>query len=166
MIASIGIIFSIILGFASFIYSWKNSNKTIYINSITTLRTKWLDSFKQDLSTFLGLIRANYFFKFKNTKYDEDFVDIIQLHYKIILNLNPKDDFDKQIIDKLKDIINQIGEKITPGEKLNKLEITINELMTLSQKITKIEWEGIKEESVQGILSKKVKANLRKKYLE
>lgn len=166
MIANIGIIFSILLGSASFIYSWKNSNKTIYINSITSLRTKWLDSLKQDLSAFLGLIRANFFFKFANTKFDEDFVKINQLYYKILLNLNPKDDFDKLVIEKLKEIIEQLEGKITSAEKLNKLEVTIGELITLSQKITKIEWEGIKQESIRSMLNKREKEKLRKKYLD
>ena len=87
MITNIGIIFSILLGFASFIYTLHNTNKTTYINSITTLRSKWLDSFKQDFSNLLGVIRATYFYTFKNPNIAENFITINQLYYKGIVSI-------------------------------------------------------------------------------
>lgn len=79
----------------------------------------------------------------------------------IKLQLNRSDNFDKKLIDKINTIPN-----LTAPQKNNELTKEINELIELTQDLLKLEWEGVKEESKKGNLSKRKKDKLYEKYLK
>jgi hypothetical protein len=160
-IALIGIVVSLIVGGSGLIIGILNSRKTIYINSVTSLRTKWLDNIKTYLSEFCGLT-YNYTLSLDPTKDQRDVVEKIdKLRFLIKLNLNPNDKFDQKLMEKIDKIPN-----LTNPKKLNELTTELNELTRLSQKMAKHEWEGIKAEAREGILSDVKKKTLREKYLD
>lgn len=161
IIALIAIIVSLVVGGAGLIIGILNSRKTIYINSITSLRTKWLDNMKSYLSEYCGLT-YNYTLSLDPTKDQSALVEKIdKLRFLIKLNLNPNDKFDQKLMEKIDVIPN-----LTNPKKLEELTAELNELTRLSQKMAKHEWEGIKAEAIEGILNDKKKKALRTKYLE
>ena len=161
IISLIAIIVSLIVGGAGLIIGIKNSRKTIYINSVTALRTKWLDNMKGYLAEFFGLT-YNFTLSLDPNKDHSELIERIdKLRFLIKLNLNPNDKFDVVFMQKLDDIPNY-----TFAKKFDTLNEKLFELTILSQKMAKHEWEGIKAEAIEGILSDSRKAELRQKYLE
>lgn len=154
------VIIAFIVGLAGLIIGIINSKKTIYINSITTLRTKWLNEMKDYISEFCGLT-YNYGISNLPRSSHTDLVERIdKLRFLIKLNLNPKDDFDKLILEKI-DVIPTLTNK----RDFTELTKELDELTILSQKMVKLEWEGIKAEAKSGILKNSKKTKLRSKYL-
>ena len=78
------------------------------------------------------------------------------LKYQIMLYLNPEDKlWDTKIIS----LIDSIR-----GDIENNPETKIKELIIITQYLLKIEWEGVKLESINGEISLKEKKKLNKKY--
>lgn len=86
---------------------------------------------------------------------------IDKLRFLINLQLNRFDPFDKQIISKIDIIVN-----LSNPRTIDDLTMEINNLIELTQDLLKLEWEGVKEETKRGNLSKKRKQELYKKYLK
>ncbi len=172
----LGIILSFIVGFAGVWIGLRNSRKTIYINAITTARIKYIQDLRNSISEFCGLIHT---YREEYKKYETDleisltdqekekaklvlkelydmYKRVDNLKYLIRLHLNIEDEyFDKEIIRLTDEIIDKSEEE--PKEK-------INELITIMQFLLKLEWEGAKLESSIGIVSKRKKKLLYKKY--
>lgn len=164
IVALIGIGITLIISIITLIFSVLSSKKTIYVNTVTTLRSKWLDQMKSDLSEFIALIsdsiinnRNIYEPKEMNLKYDLE-----RIYRKIELNINPNDEYDRKLISMIKNITRNYD----CGAKNQRIKENIEELVLYTQKITKLEWEGIKLESINGVVSKKEKKKLINKYLE
>lgn len=160
IIQIISITISFIVGLSGLVIGIINSRKTIYINSVTTLRTKWLNEMKDYISEFCGLTYNYGISNLPRNSHSELVEKIDKLRYLIKLNLNPKDEFDKLIIEKI-DLIPTLTNRKNFGELTKELD----ELTFLSQKMVKLEWEGIKAEAKSGILKESEKEKLRKKYL-
>ena len=78
----------------------------------------------------------------------------------IQLNLNPlKDDFDENYIKEMRVLFRA-------SISLNLTEDMLVRFRELSQRMVKIEWDGIKQEAAKGHLSKYEKLKLRRKWLE
>lgn len=54
LITLTGIAVSLIVGFAGLYVSIKNSKKTLFINTITSLRAKWIDTLRNSVTDFVG----------------------------------------------------------------------------------------------------------------
>lgn len=76
--------------------------------------------------------------------------EIDRLRYYIRLQLNPDGDHDK----KIEALIEQIPD-LTDEKQIEKLKLKTNELIGVSQKLLKEEWEKFKEESKRGDLKEK-----------
>jgi hypothetical protein len=161
IVTLIGVILSFIVGAAGLWIGIKNSRKTIFINSVTTSRIKYIQDLRNNIAEFCGqFYRYNLLVK-NDPKLSTEKLKILEssdkLKYLIMLYLNPEDtDWDKKIIQLIDDIRTSIDDN--PIDK-------INDLITITQYLLKLEWEGAKKESQNGILSKKEKDKLYKKYL-
>lgn len=152
-----GILVSLILGSLGIIIGIRNSKKTIFINSVTAMRAKWIDTVRDSLSEFCGLAHQIHYTKEQRMPRMDR---IQQLRFLIKLRLNPKDDYDKKLMVVIDDIV-----KLLWDEKIAEASSKIDELVRLSQHLLKLEWEGVKEESKKGDLSKKNKRRLYNKHL-
>lgn len=158
-IFGIGITFLVSL--MSLSVSLRNSKKTLYINSITASRIKWITVTRENISEFCGLTHH-----FALTDLDEREKRMItekidRLRYLIKLQLNPNDNFDRKIMAKIDLIPN-----LTESSRHVELETEINELVKLTQDLLKLEWEGAKLESMKGIIRRAEKDKLYEKYLQ
>lgn len=156
-----GIFLTFAVGLAGLIIGVKNSKKTIFINSVTASRTKWIDTIRNSIAEFCGLTHHCCLTPLTDAEKTQVIEKIDRLRFLIKLQLNRNDDFDKKIIQKI-DII----PTLTDSKKINELEREINELIELTQDLLKLEWEGVKEETKKGNLTKKQKRALLNKYLK
>ena len=156
-----GISLTFFVGFAGLIIGVKNSKKTIFINSVTASRTKWIDTIRNSIAEFCGLTHHFSLTPLTDSEKTQVIEKIDRLRFLIKLQLNRNDEFDKKIIQKI-DIIPDL----TDSKKINELEKEINELIELTQDLLKLEWEGVKEETKKGNLTKKQKKVLLDKYLK
>jgi hypothetical protein len=165
-----GIILSFIIGLAGLIIGIRNSQRTIYINSITAARIKYIQDIRIAVSEFCGLIytynSGKDEFKMLKPEMAEKEAkrkELFEIHkradylkYLIRLHLNIEDRyFDPKILTLIDEIL-----LLTDKEPTKK----INELIIVMQYLLKLEWEGAKAESYRGALSKKTKRRLYNQY--
>jgi hypothetical protein len=157
LITLIGITVSLIVGFTGLFISFHNSKKTIFINSVTTSRVKWIDTLRNNISEYCGL--AFQIFQSSSGEKLNKMDRIQQLRFLIKLQLNRSDPYDILVIEKIDSISTHVYD-----DSRQEIEKEINSLITLTQDLLKLEWEGIKKESQKGNLSKTEKERLYKKY--
>lgn len=153
-----GILLTFLVGVTNLILTLRNNKKTTFITAITNSRIKYIQEIRNCISDFCGLIYS-YNVRLKELNEDEFF----ELHkqadktkYLIRLYLNPEDKYWDDKIIKLLDEILKLTDK-NPNDK-------IEELITITQYLLKLEWEGAKLESEKGILTKLEKQGLYNKY--
>lgn len=159
-IAIIGIFVTLVISSISLFISLRNNKKTLFINSITSSRIKWIGVLRENISEFCGL---TYHFAITDlTKSEKQKVieQIDKLRFLIKLQLNRNDKFDVKLMQKVELIPN-----LTDLRNNKELKKEIDNLIELSQDLLKLEWEGAKLESMKGILTKKEKDELYEKYL-
>ena len=158
LITLMGIIVSLIVGFAGLYVSVRNSRKTIFINTVTSLRSKWMETTRNSISEYCALTTQLFF----NTVSDKlsKIEKLQQLRFLIKLQLNRNDPFDSKVIDLLEKIASHFYD-----DTINATKQEIEELINLTQDMLKIEWEGIKAESLKGKLSEKQKNELVNQFL-
>lgn len=158
IIYAFGIMFTFAIGVANLFILIRNNKKNVFINAITTSRIKYIQEIRNCISEFCGLI-----YSYNNRLSSIDDKSLFELHkqadrikYLIQLYLNPEDKFwDCNIISLIDEII-ELSDK-NPKDK-------IEELIILTQYLLKLEWEGAKLESEKGLLNRKEKKSLCKKY--
>ena len=128
-------------------YSIFHSRKTIYINAVTTSRLNYIDSLRNNISEFCGLMLQISTSKFDNDKLNEINEKTVLLLFTIKLQLNRKNYFDKKLLEQL-DIIYYLPDT----KKTEELKIQINQLLNYTQDIISLEWSGIKKEASKGKL--------------
>ena len=154
--------------FAATIYSIlvgiRNSKRTIFINSITASRIKYINELKENVSDFLGA--TNYFilggFAEKETA-TSCYQKIDRLRFLIKFQLNPHHKYDILMIETIDKIIDMAHPGMLTTDQIT---AEMNILTDLTQALLKYEWEGIKFESKTGRISEKVKKRNTKKILE
>ena len=158
IITLFGIIITFLISVASLVIGILNSRKTIFINSITASRIKYLQDLRNTISEFSGLIyRYNNFNKFTKNDINSLLREIDKLAVLIKLYLNPEDTF---FDTKIGAFIDDIQDSIE-----NNPRAKINELITVTQYLLKLEWERAKMESRNGIITKVEKDKLYYKYV-
>lgn len=157
----IGIILTFIVSSAALYIGIKNSRKTIFINSVTSSRIKYIQDLRNNIAEFCGLFYSYNLLIKDDPKFSSERLRILEtsdkLKYLIKLYLNPED---KEGDSKITQLIDEIRVSIDNNPKDK-----IDDLITISQYLIKVEWERAKLESVKGILSEKEKEYLYKKYL-
>jgi hypothetical protein len=158
LITLLGILVSLIVGFTGLYISYQNSKKTIFINSVTASRAKWIDTLRNNIAEYCGL--AFQIFQSTTEEKLRKLDKIQQLRFLIKLQLNRSDPFDSLVIEKLDSIAFHVYDSSRA-----ELENEINVLISQTQDILKLEWEGVKAEAKKGDLSKTEKTRLYQKHL-
>jgi hypothetical protein len=156
----VGIGLTFLVGIANLIVILKNTRKTTFINSITNSRIKYIQELRNAIAELCSLVTSYKLRAYKITQ--EDHFELLKqtnnLKYLIRLYLNPADKYwDDQMINLTNLII--VKDDYDPQEK-------IDELITITQFLLKLEWEGVKRESEKGILSEREKKEIYDKYVE
>lgn len=160
IVMSIGIGLTFLIGILNLIVTFRNIKKTAFINSVTASRIKYIQELRESISKFCGLAHS-YSNKIYKLEYNEVWLlhkEADNLRYLIRLYLNPEDDYwDNRIIALIDDIILKTDKD--PSQP-------IKELITITQYLLKLEWEGAKRESEIGIIPEIEKKELYNKYVE
>ena len=160
-ITIIGIGLTFFVSSISLYVSLTNNKKTLFINSITSSRIQWISIIRENIAKFCGLTFHYTLTDLSKSEKQKVLEELDKVKYLIKLQLNREDEFDKMIINKLNTITN-----LTDPKKIEKLEAEIDELVSLTQDLLKLEWEGAKLESMKGILPKEEKDKLYEKHLK
>lgn len=155
----VGIIVTTIISTVTLISTIRSSNKTKYIETLTTLRSKWIDKIKKDMSEFITVTIALE--HEANTKHDTK--KLTQLYHNFLLEFNPDDPYDSALLAVITKLYNAVVN--IPNSDNHSIEKLRNDLISKMQKTTRLEWAGIKLEARKGIVSRKEKQKLIDKYL-
>lgn len=156
----LSILLTFLVGSAGLIISIRNSRKTIFINSITSSRIKYIQDIRNGIAEYCGLFYRYNILVEHDPKLSNEKLEILKLidklKYQLMLYLNPEDKYwDNTIIKLIEDIRSRINEN--PEDQ-------IKELITITQYLLKLEWEGAKLESRTGRINESVKEDLNRKY--
>ena len=161
IITIISIFVSFLVGAAGLLIGLFNSRKTIFINSITSARIKYIQDIRNNIAEYCGLFyRYKILEELKPNEITPDKLEVIKLidklKYQIMLYLNPEDEmWDRKIIDAIENLRLKLNQNP---------EIEIRQLITITQYLLKLEWEGAKLESTKGLIGRNKKRNLNDKY--
>lgn len=143
-----GVLVTLILGVWNVVANWRSSRRTAFINTVTAERVKWLGTLRENISTFCGLTYTWQSSKLEGKPEEHSvLLQIDKLRHLIRLQLNPGGAYDKRI----EELIAHIPQ-LTDQSKEAELKKALNELVEVSQKLLKDEWEKVKEESKRGDL--------------
>lgn len=138
-------------------FNWKQNRKLRYINTITASRIQWIDKIRSDIAEFCSKcwqlsVGYNHMSKEESIELK---ANIDRLKAVINLQLNPKEELSKRIIDRLDEIFGLIH-NIDFNSFLSNIQYLVEE----SQVLLKIEWEKAKKEANKGRLSKRAQKKL------
>jgi hypothetical protein len=145
---SIGIILTFLLGVWNIVNNYRTSRRTAFINTVTSERVKWLDKLRESISSFCGLTYTWSVSRLEGKPNEAEVLkEIDKLRHLIRLQLNPDGTYDRAI----EALIARIP-TLTHETQAKELEKALSELVEVSQKLLKAEWEKVKEESMRGSL--------------
>lgn len=163
IITLIGICVTFSATIYSILVGLRNSKRTIFINSVTASRIKYINELKDYMSDFLGT--TNYFilgaFAEKETA-TSCYQKIDRLRFLIKFQLNSNDPFDVLMIETVENIINIAAPAMLTTEIIDE---EMKMLTFLTQGLLKYEWEGIKFESKNGRRSERWKSKNKAIYI-
>ena len=171
LFTSIGVPLTFAVGVANFFITWRSNKKTAFVNSVTAARMRWMDSLRIKITEFCktatALVREN------SSKHSHK-KDILYQMILLKLLLNRSDEFDIRIMRQMEHIRTIVLDpyKIENGNLMD-LQLArekvvmkeIDRLVFYTQDLLKLEWEGVKEESIKGNLTKEHKRDLYDQYL-
>lgn len=161
IVALIGIGATFCISLAVLIFGLHNNKKTIFINSVTTSRIRYMEAVRNSISEFCGLSLNITLTDIDESEKKKTLEKIDFLRFQIQLFLDREHNFDKKIIEKIK-IIPDLANN---PKKISELENELAELVYLTQNLLKNEWNGVKQEVLKGNLSTYKKKELENKYL-
>lgn len=147
IVLAAGVVVTLILGVWNAFANFRSGQRTMFVNTVTSQRIKWIEQLRQDISTFSGLVYHWAMTDLTDTKEKQQIVkEIDRLNHVIRLRLNPVGTYDAIIEAILADIPKHTEDQPKIKELLEKLTVT-------SQALLKEEWEKVKTESKGGPLS-------------
>ncbi len=155
----IGIIITFLLGIGNILYNLRINKKTIFINTVTAERIKWIGKLRENISDFCGLSYHWVFTEIENQEKSNEIIkQIDKLRMMIKLQLNPDGPLDIRLMGLIDEIVRLA---VPPGipdleEFRGRFKEKINEMIQTGQLLLKAEWEKVKEESKKGDLEKKL----------
>lgn len=148
IVFSLSLIFTFLLGVWNIINNYRVARRTAFINTVTVERIKWIEKLRDNISTFCGLTHT---WRSSELEGKSDELEMLKqldkLRYLIRLQLNPGGEYDKEI----ESLIAEIPD-LTHETQVDRLKGKINDLIVVSQKLLKNEWDKVKEESKRGDL--------------
>jgi hypothetical protein len=149
IVLAAGVIVTLVLGVWNAFANLRSDQRTMFVNTVTSQRIKWIEQLRQDISTFSGLVYHWAMTDLTDTKEKQQIIkEIDRLNHVIRLRFNPAGEHDKVIEGLLADIPEHTEDQEKIKELLEKLTIT-------SQALLKEEWEKVKAESRKGPLSER-----------
>ena len=159
-IALTGIFASAVFSFWSLVISRRTAKKTLFINSVTAARVKWIDTVRQSIAEFCGLV-IHIGLTDMDEKEERELIEKTdRLRYLIRLQLNRSAPIDQYIIKQVDDIAFLLDDTDADDLDTDQLEDMVEALVTSTQDLLKMEWEKVKAETVNGDLSQDQKRRL------
>ena len=141
-----GVIVTLMLGVWNMIANVRASRRTMFINTVTSQRVKWIEQLRQDISTFCGLTHTWCFSALEGKPQAHEVLkEIDRLRHVIRLRLNPSGTHDQ----KIESLIEQVP-KLTHETQRKELLKALEDLTLTTQLLLKEEWEKVKAESKHG----------------
>jgi hypothetical protein len=142
LIAIAGIFVTLAISMANLVYSIVNNRKTIFVNTVTTSRLKWISSLRDKVSEYIAV--SAQFAGPKENLGDPGALSLRRdtLHHQIALHLNPRDPEDQKILQ----LTDHVSELIA-NNKIDKLPTTTLMLRKATADYLKKEWNRVKKES-------------------
>ena len=145
---SLGIVLTFVIGVWNIVGNYRVSRRTVFINTVTAERVKWIEKLRANISAFCGLTHTWRFSEIEGKPSELDVVkELDRLRYLIRLQLNPKGTLDKQIEALIARIPN-----LTHSSQQTELTAALNQLVETTQQLLKEEWEKVKDETQRGDL--------------
>jgi len=135
------ILIPLTIGWVSYIIA----RRQIANSGVTQFRQKWIDNVRDAISIFIAKAEVISLLDFEEEEpYREQFKELSQMQHKIELFLNPNENDHNEIV-KLMDEIRDIIHEEDLNDKLeDKLYDKIQELLDVSKRVLKREWNVVK----------------------
>jgi hypothetical protein len=148
VVFSLSLIFTFLLGVWNIVDNYRMARRTAFINTVTAEQIKWIEKLRDNISSFCGLTHA---WRQSELEGKPDELDVVKqldkLRYLISLQLDPAGAYDKEI-----EFLIALIPDLTHETQTEQLKEKMNELILISQKLLKVEWDKVKEESKRGDL--------------
>ncbi len=147
IVLAAGVVVTLVLGIWNALANFRSGRRTIFVNTVTSQRIKWIEQLRQDISSYSGLVYHWAMTDLQDNKEEQQILkEVDRLNHVIRLRLNPKGTHDKAIEVLLAAIPKHTADQAKIKELLEQLTVT-------SQALLKEEWEKVKDESQNGPLS-------------
>lgn len=130
------------------IISWNIAKRQISASTVTTSRKQWINALRDAIADFSA--KASMIYCLARNQYADDrsiprIEEMVELNYKIELLINPSEEDHARLAQVVTDIASSL--KLAKVKKLD-IDTTLDEkqaeVVSLSQKILKREWERVK----------------------
>jgi hypothetical protein len=142
-IALTGIAVTLVVSVAKLVYSLRTNKRTMFVNTVTGSRLKWIDSLRDEVSEFIAVTGR---LSDRSTPLDRCGELLLRrdtLLHQIALHLNPLDSEDQ----KINMIANRAKELADGGGADKELAATLLQLREAAASYLKKEWSRVKRES-------------------
>jgi hypothetical protein len=143
LIALTGITLTFFVSAANLVYSLRNNRRTIFVNTVTTSRLKWIDSLRDKVAEFIAVTTRLSLHTVAPDKADELILQRDTLLHQIALHLNPLDPEDLR----MKELAGRARELSDAVDSAKELPAALSELREATGKYLKKEWNRVKRES-------------------
>ena len=148
-ISLVAIAATFVVALINLLYAILNSRKTIFVNTVTASRLKWIDSLRDKVSAFIS-VTVRILNPEMATRAPGDVHALLRerdmLMHQIILHLNPNDAEDQEI-HKSVELVVELTQRSVYTADLHKLLV---DLRNATQVYLKKEWTRVKCESKSG----------------
>jgi hypothetical protein len=145
LIAVAGISVTFVVSCANLVYSLWSNKRTVFVNTVTASRLKWIDSLRDKVSEFIAVTTR---LLSTETSSNEEKIGTLLLQrdmllHQIILHLNPHDPKDQRI----RTLTDEVRRLTTLGTLTDELSVGLLRLRDATGEYLKKEWNRVKEES-------------------
>jgi hypothetical protein len=142
-IAITGIAVTFVVSVANLIYSLRTNRRTVFVNTVTTSRLKWIDTLRDEVSEFIAVTTRLSDHSSPPDKRAELLLQRDTLLHQIVLHLNPVDLEDQRI----KTLATRTREISDKKDATVDLPSALIELRDATGNYLKKEWNRVKNES-------------------
>lgn len=127
-----------------------SNERNIYINSITTERSRWIDKIRNNISEYISELLSISYLVYVSGHKEKDLADkmsdpvrnLARIRANILLQLNPRNVIDADLV--------AVFKKDLPRNE-NQIELHCQHIIEMSQWLLKVEWEKVKHECRTGL---------------
>ena len=162
-----GILITAMVTVASLFVTIYHNRKTTYINQITTLKAKYIEALRENISNFCSLaFDCNKAWTLNNYKQDSRHItltDMQRLQYLLTLYLDSKEEIDVVITNPVQEIVIAVSSK---GENGINIGFTINKLLEYTQQVILYEWRNARKEAKRGPTKQSLKLKAKEDFIK